>query len=158
MSNIDRWAADDVIDADHRAALPPAIEVPLGTVPTHRSTRTTGEVVAFTQGARVVLRDATGNRHEFAPLDGFFEHEGTRVALRAPDGAAEAPVRFTASGSVDAGGTTRARVARASRIWVEGIHDAELIEKIWGSDLREAGIVVEPLHGADDLPTRVREF
>ena len=30
----------------------------------------------------------------------------------------------------------RARVARASRIFVEGRHDAELVEKVWGDDLR----------------------
>jgi hypothetical protein len=49
-------------------------------------------------------------------------------------------------------------VARAGRIWVEGIHDAELIEKIWGDDLRAAGVVVEPLHGADDLAAAVADF
>ena len=66
-------------------------------------------------------------------------------------------MRFTASGSVDVG-PIRARRAKASRIWVEGIHDAELIERIWGDDLRVEGIVVEPLHGADDLVDRVAEF
>jgi hypothetical protein len=30
-------------------------------------------------------------------------------------------------------------VARASRIYVEGKHDAELVEKIWGDDLRAIG-------------------
>lgn len=51
-----------------------------------------------------------------------------------------------------------ARVARRSRIWVEGTHDAELIEKIWGHDLRVEGVVVEPLGGVDSLPDRVRDF
>ena len=46
----------------------------------------------------------------------------------------------------------RARVARAGRIYVEGKHDAELVEKVWGHDLRIEGVVVEPLHGVDDLP------
>jgi hypothetical protein len=49
-------------------------------------------------------------------------------------------------------------VARASRIWVEGRHDAELVEHVWGDDLRELGIVVEPMHGADDLATAVADF
>ena len=49
-------------------------------------------------------------------------------------------------------------MARASRIWVEGLHDAELVEKVWGHDLRVEGIVVEPLHGVDDLATAVKEF
>ena len=44
-----------------------------------------------------------------------------------------------------------AQVAAASRIWVEGRHDAELVEHVWGDDLRELGIVVEPMHGIDDL-------
>jgi hypothetical protein len=51
-----------------------------------------------------------------------------------------------------------ARVARGSRIWVEGIHDAALVERIWGDDLRIEGVVVEPLDGIDDLVARVREF
>ena len=63
---------------------------------------------------------------------------------------------MTASGSV--AGDGRARVAQGSRIWVEGIHDAELIEHVWGDDLRELGLVVEPLHGADDLAAAVAEF
>jgi hypothetical protein len=49
-------------------------------------------------------------------------------------------------------------VARASRIWVEGVHDAALVERIWGDDLRVEGVVVEPLDGIDDLPARVRDF
>lgn len=149
--------ADDVIDSDRLAAIPPSLTVSRGTVLTHRATGTTGEVVAFTQGARIVLRDADGKRHEFAPVDGFFEHDGTRVALRAPSKRAEPAGSFTASGSVTPA-ASRAKVARASRIWVEGIHDAELIEQIWGDDLREEGIVVEPLHGADDLVAAVAGF
>jgi hypothetical protein len=152
-----RWANDDVIEADKRASIPPDLELLLGTTLTHRSTNTTGEVVAFTEGSRVVLRDAAGKRHEFAPIDGFFEHDGVRVALRAPTATSEKPIQYTPSGSIGVG-DSRAKVAKASRIWVEGIHDAELIEKIWGDDLREAGIVVEPLHGADDLAAAVREF
>jgi len=52
----------------------------------------------------------------------------------------------------------RARVAQASRIWVEGIHDATLVERIWGDDLRAEGVVVEPLSGVDQLPAAVAEF
>jgi len=52
----------------------------------------------------------------------------------------------------------RAQVAKASRIWVEGKHDAELVEKVWGDDLRVEGIVVEPLHGIDDLAAAVAAF
>jgi hypothetical protein len=52
----------------------------------------------------------------------------------------------------------KARVARRSRIWVEGVHDAELVEKVWGDDLRIEGIVVERLDGADHLEDEVRAF
>jgi hypothetical protein len=41
---------------------------------------------------------------------------------------------------------------------VEGRHDAELVEKVWGDDLRVEGVVVELLDGVDDLAARVREF
>src|SRR5690625_5635962 len=63
----------------------------------------------------------------------------------------------TASGS-RAVGAQAAKVAKASRIWVEGVHDAELVEKIWGDDLRVEGVVVEPLHGIDDLASAVEAF
>ena len=61
----------------------------------------------------------------------------------------------TASGSRAVVGA-KARVARASRIWVEGVHDAELVEKVWGDDLRIEGIVVERLDGADHLADEVQ--
>ena len=52
----------------------------------------------------------------------------------------------------------QARTALPSRIFVEGRHDAELVEKVWGHDLRVEGVVVEYLGGIDDLPDIVREF
>jgi hypothetical protein len=67
-----------------------------------------------------------------------------------------APTR-TASGSVAVHGQA-ARVARASRIFVEGRHDAELVEKVWGDDLRLEGVVVEYLGGVDDLADHLRDF
>lgn len=62
----------------------------------------------------------------------------------------------TASGSRAT--SHRARVARGGRIWVEGRHDAELVERIWGDDLRYEGVVVEMLDGADLLMDRLSEF
>jgi hypothetical protein len=41
---------------------------------------------------------------------------------------------------------------------VEGRHDAELIEKVWGSDLRVEGVVVEYLEGVDHLEQVLAEF
>ena len=79
------------------------------------------------------------------------------MLLKAPVRArAPAPTR-TASGSV-AGPVTRAKTALPSRIYVEGRHDAELVEQIWGDDLRHVGAVVEYLGGVDDLPAIVAEF
>jgi Protein of unknown function (DUF3097) len=52
----------------------------------------------------------------------------------------------------------RARVALQSRIYVEGRHDAELVEQVWGDDLRIEGVVVEHLGGVDDLPAIVADF
>jgi hypothetical protein len=71
-------------------------------------------------------------------------------------GAPAKPTR-TASGSVAVHGAP-ARVARASRILVEGRHDAELVEKVWGDDLRIEGVVVEYLDGVDDLGDQLRDF
>jgi hypothetical protein len=48
--------------------------------------------------------------------------------------------------------------ALPSRIYVEGRHDAELVEKVWGDDLREVGVVVEYLGGIDDLERVVDDF
>jgi Protein of unknown function (DUF3097) len=74
-----------------------------------------------------------------------------------PNGAARSGGRRTASGSV-AVPNAPARVAAASRIYVEGRHDAELVERVWGDDLRIEGVVVEYLGGIDDLATVVRSF
>ena len=52
----------------------------------------------------------------------------------------------------------RARVARASRILVEGIHDALLVERVWGDDLRVEGVVVERLDGIDHLAAEIASF
>ena len=41
---------------------------------------------------------------------------------------------------------------------MEGIHDAALVERVWGHDLRVEGIVVEPIDGLDNLPAAVAEF
>jgi hypothetical protein len=57
-----------------------------------------------------------------------------------------------------AGAGAPARIAWASRILVEGVHDAELVERVWGDDLRVEGVVVEVLDGADHLAEVVRRF
>jgi hypothetical protein len=109
-------------------------------------------------GVHVVhLEDARGRTRGF-PLGPGFLLDGAPVTLVAPRGpsAPAAPTR-TASGSRAVAGL-RARSARGSRIWVEGRHDAELVEKVWGHDLRVEGVVVEMLDGVDDLAAAVRDF
>ena len=76
--------------------------------------------------------------------------------MRAPVAPA-APAGVTASGSVAVPGAS-ARVARAARIWVEGVHDAALVERVWGDDLRVEGVVVERLDGIDHLDRAVDDF
>jgi hypothetical protein len=114
-----------------------------------------GAVVAFEKDA-VTLEDRHGKRRTF-PLPGVFLLEGERVRLVRPAAGKPAGPRRTASGSV-AAPAQRAKVAKASRIYVEGKHDAELVEKIWGDDLRDVGVVVEYLEGVDDLPAIAAAF
>jgi hypothetical protein len=116
-----------------------------------------GAVVGFDSGA-VVLEDRFGKRRLFPLEPAAFLLDGQVVTLRRPSAGAPAQGRrLTASGSI-AVPSTPARVARASRIWVEGIHDAALVERVWGDDLRVEGVVVEPLSGIDELPAAVRAF
>ncbi|GAB4083634.1 DUF3097 domain-containing protein [Myceligenerans cantabricum] len=105
----------------------------------------------------VVLEDRRGRTRSF-PLGPGFWVEGRPVELTAPATrrAPRAPSR-TASGSVAVPGSP-ARVARGSRIWVEGKHDAELVERVWGDDLRVEGVVVEMLDGVDNLADRLASF
>ncbi|WP_045748173.1 DUF3097 domain-containing protein [Actinoplanes rectilineatus] len=116
-----------------------------------------GAVIGFELGA-VVLEDRHGKRRNFPLTPAAFLLDGRAVTLRRPAAQAAPPQRrVTASGSVAVAGV-RAQVAKASRIWVEGIHDAALVERIWGDDLRIEGVVVEPLDGIDDLAAAVAGF
>ena len=108
----------------------------------------------------VTLEDRRGKQRVFPLMVGGFLLEGRMVTLVTPGQgrpAGAGGTGRTASGSLAAprpaaAAGYRARVARASRIYVEGRHDAELVEKIWGDDLRELGVVVEYLAGIDHLP------
>ncbi|GAB3608647.1 DUF3097 domain-containing protein [Humibacter ginsengiterrae] len=108
----------------------------------------TGAIVGI-ENRLVQLEDRFGKVRAF-PLGSGYLIDGKPVVLVAPQAAKpKGPVR-TASGSL-AVKDVPARVARASRIFVEGRHDAELVEKVWGDDLRVEGVVVEYLGGVDDL-------
>lgn len=145
----------DDFEQQKRGPVYPDVVVEMGMLAEDRSSHFTGDVVRWSAEG-VTLRDRHDYVRHFGWKPGGFLIEGRPVTLVRPKAAASATQRITASGSV--AGDGRAKVARASRIWVEGKHDAELLEHVWGDDLRELGIVVEPLHGADDLALAVREF
>lgn len=153
------------------AASYPEIAVRLGTTVLHRASGFAGALVTLERD-RVVLRGTTGLVQEYPNAPGAFAVEGHAARLvlapeardehndgRGPDlrGGRVSETDRTASGSRAVQGA-RARVARAGRILVEGVHDAELLEKVWGDDLRVEGIVVERLDGIDHLADVVRDF
>jgi hypothetical protein len=105
----------------------------------------------------VRLEDRHGRVRAFPLGPAGFLLDGVHVTLVRPPVAGPVAKTRTASGSVAVSGAA-ARVAQRSRIFVEGRHDAELVEKVWGDDLRLEGVVVEYLGGIDDLPSIVREF
>jgi hypothetical protein len=115
-----------------------------------------GAVVKFEHG-QVVLEDRHGRRRLFPLRPAAFLLDGEPVTLVRPVPAAPRTPTRSASGSVRVDGL-RARTAQDSRIWVEGLHDAELVERVWGHDLRVEGIVVEPLDGVDVLSERIADF
>jgi hypothetical protein len=116
-----------------------------------------GQVVRVDRDLDTVdLEDRRGRRRTF-PLGPGFLLDGRPVILTAPPRATPRPLTRTPSGSRPAA-QARAREARESRIFVEGRHDAELVEKIWGDDLRVEGVVVEYLGGVDDLAGHLAEF
>ena len=172
-SAADRYGGDVLAADPHRvgpnAIRPESVHVPVrrGLVVEDRQTGFVGAVVAAEKsGGRriVVLEDRRGTRRGF-PLGPGFWIDGRPVVLdppRAAPGPGAGPVghggrRVTASGSYAVEGEA-AKVARASRIWVEGGHDAELVEKVWGDDLRHEGVVVLMLDGVDNLEEVMAEF
>ncbi|MCH7789803.1 MAG: DUF3097 family protein, partial [Acidobacteria bacterium] len=117
-----------------------------------------GRIEAFHGHQGVVLSTPKGREIRVVQIEGGFKVGGRWVTLGPPPVLPSSPAKtITASGSI-AIDEQVTRVARASRIWVEGIHDAELVEKVWGDDLRAEGIVVEPMHGLEDLPGAVLNF
>ncbi|MEO1057379.1 MAG: DUF3097 family protein [Actinomycetota bacterium] len=150
----------DILDDDdltRRGPRYPDVEVREGLVVVDRASGFSGHVVRWSAEA-VTLQNAGHHQRHFGWKPGGFLVDGAAATLRRPAAPARSVIPdVTASGSI-ATAPGPARVAAASRIWVEGRHDAELLELVWGDDLRELGMVVEPLHGADDLAAAVREF
>ena len=160
---MDRYAGDVLAQPRARQRAVPQVAAERDLVVEDAETGFCGAVVRWEKtpgGPTVTLEDRRG-RHRVFPSGFGFLVDGAPVELVRPEvataGQEHRPARRTASGSI-AAPTARARVARASRIYVEGKHDAELVEKVWGDDLRVEGVVVEHLGGIDDLAAEVRDF
>lgn len=155
----DRYT-DDVLAARQarRDTRPAEVAAEHGLRVEHRVTGFAGQVVD-TDAVAVTLRDLRGRQRHFRMTAGAFRIDDRPVTLVRPrrSPSSQPGGAVTASGSI-ASARAGARIARASRIYVEGVHDAELLEKVWGDDLRDAGVVVEPLGGIDDLAAAVRAF
>ncbi len=122
----------------------------------HRASRFDGTLVRLERDA-VALRGRSGAERLFPLVPGAFEVDGRAVTIIRPKSSGARPPAVTPSGSL-AVADRSARVARAGRILVEGVHDAELVERVWGDDLRVEGVVVERLDGIDHLADVVAEF
>ncbi|HEX4977834.1 MAG TPA: DUF3097 family protein, partial [Nocardioides sp.] len=155
----DRYGSD-VLNTDWRAPRRGrAVEIAAdkGLVVEEVTTDWCGEIVEVDRDLHTVTLEDRRSRRRTFPLGAGFLLEGVPVILTPPVRKGPAAPTRTASGSVAVPGT-KARVARASRIFVEGRHDAELVEKVWGDDLRVEGVVVEYLEGIDDLSEHLRDF
>lgn len=153
-----RYPRDVLAPGWRQAGKPTTTEVPaqLGMVLEDPATGFVGALVRLENGL-LVLEDRRGKRRSF-PLGPGFWLDGKPVAVTAPKRQPNGRPTHTASGSRASSSSTPAKVALPSRIYVEGRHDAELVEKVWGDDLRHVGVVVEYLGGIDDLPAIVAEF
>lgn len=153
----DRYGSDVLADNPHNSRTVRSVEcaAEIGMVVEDPQSGFVGAVLRI-EGGRVELEDRNRRTRVF-PLGPGFLVDGRPVILTAPRRpAAPSPTR-TASGSVKVA-DAKARVALASRIYVEGRHDAELVEQVWGDDLRVEGVVVEYLGGVDDLADIVASF
>lgn len=158
-----RYDADVLAGDRPRRAVPQRPAEP-GLVAEDAASGFCGAVVAADRRS-VSLADRAGRVRIFAYRPAGFLLDGLPTTLTPPvahvppasASPASARRQRTASGSF-AVATAPARVARASRIWVEGEHDAALVERIWGADLRVEGIVVEPVRGLDHLAPLVDAF
>jgi hypothetical protein len=153
----DRYGSDVLARNPHGSRRIRSVELPieLGMVVEDAQTGYVGAVVRVEYG-RMELEDRRGRIKPF-PIGPGYLVDGKPVILTPPQRPAPDAATRTASGSVAVTGT-RARVARAGRIYVEGRHDAQLVEQVWGDDLRIEGVVVEYLGGVDDLVSVVEQF
>ena len=150
----DRYGADILAHNPHRRPRSTEVPIEIGMVVEDAQSGFVGAVVHVEYG-RMRLEDRNGRTKPF-PIGPGYLIDGKPVILTAPRKAGPAAPARTASGSVAVAGA-RAKVALASRIYVEGRHDAELVEQVWRDDLRIEGVVVEYLGGIDDLAAVIGE-
>ncbi|MGZ4792610.1 MAG: DUF3097 family protein, partial [Ilumatobacteraceae bacterium] len=110
----------------------PIVVARVGELVEDRASGFCGDIVAITAEA-VTLCDRRGRERQFRYKPGGFLIDGrpvtiAREQIRMPER------RVTNSGAL-AGPAQRAHIAKASRIWVEGRHDAELVQHVWGDEL-----------------------
>ncbi|NLA34405.1 MAG: DUF3097 family protein [Actinobacteria bacterium] len=147
---------DDIDNGPSKRKQYPKVPANLGTDVTHQATGIVGAIVEYSDNV-ITIRDDYGKDHRYRNIPGSFLVNRQPVQLVRPNVSAAGP-RITASGSIADPAAAPAKVAKASRILVEGTHDAELVEKVWGDDLRAEGIIVQPIDGVDDLREIVRSF
>ena len=151
----DRYGADVLANNPHKKPRSTEVPVEMGMVVEDAQTGYVGAVVRIEYG-RMELEDRRGRRKPF-PVGPGYLIDGKPVILTPPRQGTPKTSARTTSGSVAVPGA-KAKVALASRIYVEGRHDAELVEQVWGDDLRIEGVVVEYLGGVDDLVGIVEDF
>lgn len=134
----------------------PRVEARLDLAVLHRPSGTRGRISRFT-GELVEIRTATGAILSVRNRPGAFAVHGETVALVRSSPRAGIGARRSAAGAI-VRTQQRAEVARASRLWVEGDHDARLVERVWGDELREMAVVVESLGGLDHLLREIERF
>lgn len=146
------------------------VHIELGMILEDVSSGFVGEVLRVEKsgGMHVMeLEDRHGRRKTF-PLGGGFWLEGQPINALAPLPATRRVPQQTGPQSVTGRKLTNSgsvaapldgpKVARQSRIWVEGKHDADLVQHVWGDDLAHVGVVVELLDGADNLEAVIDHF
>lgn len=167
MDRYDRYSGQDILGRGARAHPrrnpPPAPEVVAepGLVAEVADDGWVGAVVGFERapgGEHVRLEDRRGRVRLFPLRPRGFLVDGAEVTLVAPARPAADPRRDRSASGSRRVADLRARVAQPSRIWVEGVHDAAIVERVWGHDLRVEGVVVEHLEGLDNLPARLAGF
>ncbi|WEB73491.1 DUF3097 domain-containing protein [Winkia neuii] len=161
----DRYGSDVLANDPHRR--PTSTEVPakVGLVVEDVESGWVGAILRTQKigGMHVVeLEDAKGRVRSF-PLGPGYWIDGKPVTLVPVAKTRQSGLRSSTGRKLTNSGSYAldpepAKVAKASRIWVEGKHDAELVEHIWGDDLRHEGVVVELLEGVDNLECVLSAF